>query len=114
VRKFTGAIYAKHTRLNGCAARNALLGLLINHEIILAPFLPQVPRASIGIEHCWNDDDDDDNNNNNKKKKNQSTQRKSCSSAVLTTIYVIWIGLGSNLSLPVIYGLLTEKCSISQ
>jgi hypothetical protein len=47
--------------LNGCATRNAVLGLLINHKIIIAPFLPQVPQASTGIEHCWNGDDDDDN-----------------------------------------------------
>jgi len=53
-------VYAKHSRLNGCAARNALFGLRINHKVIVAPFLPQVPRASTGFEQCWNDDGDDD------------------------------------------------------
>jgi hypothetical protein len=68
VRKSTRALYAKNTRLNGCAARNAPLGLLINHKIIIAPFLPQVPRASTGIEQCWNGDDDDNDDDNNYEK----------------------------------------------
>jgi len=69
LRKFTRAIYANHTRLNGCATTNALLGLLINHKIIITPFLPQVPRASTGIEHCCNDDDDDDDDDDDNDEK---------------------------------------------
>jgi hypothetical protein len=69
VRKFIRAVYAKHTQLNRSATRNTLLGLLITHKIIIAPFLPQVTRASTGIEHCWNDDDDDDDDNENEKPK---------------------------------------------
>jgi hypothetical protein len=41
VRIFNRAIYAKHKWLSGCTERNALLGLLINHTIIiLAQILP--------------------------------------------------------------------------
>jgi hypothetical protein len=58
--------------LNDSATRNPLLGLLVNQKIIINPYLPQVPQASTGIEHCWNDDeydDDDDNNDNDGKEK---------------------------------------------
>jgi hypothetical protein len=40
VRQFNPAIYAKHKWLSDCAEINALLGLLMNHIIVLAPGLP--------------------------------------------------------------------------
>ena len=39
MRKFKATMYAKHKWLSGCAEINALLGLLINHMIILASAL---------------------------------------------------------------------------
>jgi hypothetical protein len=41
VRKFNPAIYAKRKWLSGCAERNALLCLLVNHVIVLALAVPQ-------------------------------------------------------------------------
>jgi hypothetical protein len=40
VGKFNPAIFSKHRSFSGCAERKALLGLLINHIIILAPAQP--------------------------------------------------------------------------
>jgi hypothetical protein len=55
--------------LRGCAARNPLLGLLTNHKIVITPFLPQIPRPSTCIEHCWNNDYYDDDDDNDEKEK---------------------------------------------
>jgi hypothetical protein len=37
VRKFNPALYPKHKLVSGCAERNALLGLLVNHIRLIAP-----------------------------------------------------------------------------
>jgi hypothetical protein len=97
MRKFTCVIYANHTGLSGCTARNGLLGFHINHKITIAIYLPQDPRTSTNIEHCWNNCDDDVGD----EKVNQSTRRKSYPTAVLTTRYVI--GPASNPRVPIIY-----------
>jgi hypothetical protein len=47
VRKFNLAKYAKLKFLSDCAVKSALLGLPINHIIILTPFLTEEKAALV-------------------------------------------------------------------
>jgi hypothetical protein len=54
VRKFNPAIFAKHKWLSGCAERNAVLGLLINHFIICSPIVRKSHKLPLVVTICCN------------------------------------------------------------